>query len=33
MESKKIKNEESNILELDKDIINSEIKKKKNIHK
>ena len=29
MESKKIKNEESNILELDKNIINSEIKKKK----
>ena len=29
MESKKIKNEENNILELDKDIINNEIKKKK----
>ncbi len=29
MESKKIKSEENNILELDKDIINNEIKKKK----
>ena len=33
MESKKIKSEENNILELDKDIINNEIKKKEKILK